>query len=455
MERARLHTNNAGFIPSMSKGFSLVEILIAMPVFLIFALATTGVITTTSQNARRTANSERATILAEEAIEVARNLRDANPDFATLPDGTYGLNITGNEWNLSGLSDTQNIFTRAVTISTVSEHQKKIDVTVSWSDQISPSNSVAVSTYLTNWRKITPAIGLTVNKVIINHGGTKTSSDFEPYKLTATILSGDPPSPETIELPVTLGEALALDPNTYTISEGADSNYTTTFGGDCDANGVVTLTRGDIKICTITNEEKLSYIIVNKVISGGGPFDASSFAPYKVGATTIVLETATAINSGTYIVSETESPDYTRSFSGDCNTSGQITLAPTQTKTCTITNTYAPIAVETYNITNNQGNTNYIFTGSLSGTQNDPNLTFQRGKRYIFNVNAPGQSFWIKSGRANKVIGTANAYNTGVQNNGTANGQIIFDVPLNAPASDLYYISQFRNFMSGNINTTP
>lgn len=447
MKKARLHTNN--------RGFSLVEILVAISVFLVFVLATIGVIAITSQNARHAANSERAAMLAEEAIEVARHLRDASPDFAALPDGTYGLSIAGNEWNLSGPSDTQDIFTRAVAISTVSEHQKKVDVTVSWADQISPSNSVAVSTYLTNWRKITPAIGLTVNKVVINHGRTKTSSDFEPYKLTATILSGDPPSPETIEIPITLGEALVLDPNTYTISESANSNYTTTFGGDCDASGVVTLAEGDVKICTITNEEKPAYVVINKVISGGGPLNASSFAPYKVGATIVVLGTATAVNSGTHIVSETESPDYTRSFSGDCDAIGQITLAPAQTKTCAIINTYAPVAVETYNIINNQGNTNYIFTGSLSGTQNDPNLTFQRGKRYIFNVNAPGQPFWIKSGRANKVIGTANAYDTGVQNNGTANGQIIFDVPLNAPASDLYYISQFRNLMHGDINTTP
>lgn len=273
MKKAQSYINN--------RGFSLVEILVSMSVFLVFALATTGALAAISKNARHMSNSERATALAEEAVEVARNLRDSNSDFAALPDGTHGLSVSGNEWSLSGSSDTQDIFTRAVVVSTVSEHQKKVDVTVSWTDQISPSNSVSVGTYLTNWRRITPTIGLTVNKVVINHGGAKTSSYFEPYKLTATIFSGDPPSSSVVEIPVVLGEAMTLDPNTYTVSENADSNYTTSFSGDCDAGGSVTLTGGDVKVCTITNEEKPSYVIINKIISGGGPLNVSNFAPYK------------------------------------------------------------------------------------------------------------------------------------------------------------------------------
>jgi hypothetical protein len=57
-----------------------------------------------------------------------------------------------------------------------------------------------------------------------------------------------------------------LDANTYTVSESTDSNYTTTFSGDCNSSGVVTLIGGDAKICTITNEEKPSYLTVNKIV---------------------------------------------------------------------------------------------------------------------------------------------------------------------------------------------
>src|SRR4051812_45961699 len=134
MQKALSHTNNTGF--------SLVEILVAISIFLVFVLATVGVTTTVSQNTRHVANSERATILAEETIEVSRNLRDATLAFGSLPDGTYGLSTSGNQWNLSGFSDTQGIFTRAVSVSTISGNQKKITVIVSWPDQISQTNSI-------------------------------------------------------------------------------------------------------------------------------------------------------------------------------------------------------------------------------------------------------------------------------------------------------------------------
>lgn len=42
--------------------------------------------------------------------------------------------------------------------------------------------------------------------------------------------------------------------------------------------------------------------------------------------------------AGTYVVSEDEDSAYNQSFSGDCNSSGSITLANGQNKTCTITN---------------------------------------------------------------------------------------------------------------------
>ena len=52
----------------------------------------------------------------------------------------------------------------------------------------------------------------------------------------------------------------------------------------------------------------------------------------------MTLGATTTKNSGTYTVSETVDPAYTRTFSGDCDGSGSITLIPGTTKTCTITN---------------------------------------------------------------------------------------------------------------------
>ena len=96
----------------------------------------------------------------------------------------------------------------------------------------------------------------------------------------------------------------------------------------------------------------------------------------------------------------------------------------------------------TYTVTNN-GSGNYVINGS-----SNPTLEIAEGKTIVFNVNAPGHPFWIKSVSS---TGTGNAYNTGVTNNGTDNGTITWTVPYNAP-STLYYNCQNHSSMSGSID---
>jgi hypothetical protein len=95
---------------------------------------------------------------------------------------------------------------------------------------------------------------------------------------------------------------------------------------------------------------------------------AADFAPYKaetvVGTSTItnIFDVNTAIESpagtytfdafvdltpGTYTVSETVNPNYTQTFSGDCDVNGSVTLASYDAKVCTITNEekYATLTV--------------------------------------------------------------------------------------------------------------
>jgi prepilin-type N-terminal cleavage/methylation domain-containing protein len=248
MKKAYLHINN--------RGFSLVEILVAVSVFLVFVLATTGVITSIYKDARHSANGERAAILTEEAIEATRNLRDASPAFASLPDGTYGLSTTSNQWNLSGSSDTEGIFTRFVTISTINGSQKRVTATASWTDQTSAGNSVTASTYLTDWRAPL-SIGLTINKSVINHGGTKVPSDFLPTDLTtlAWDYSVDPPVQNSIDIPILFSPStMTLGPGIYTFVTTIDPNYSLALSTDCGGGSIV-LADGDAKLCNITYEQ--------------------------------------------------------------------------------------------------------------------------------------------------------------------------------------------------------
>jgi len=55
--------------------------------------------------------------------------------------------------------------------------------------------------------------------------------------------------------------------------------------------------------------------------------------------------TAYSISAGVYAVSEDSNSSYTPSFSGDCDSSGNITLASADNKVCTLTNTFIPPVV--------------------------------------------------------------------------------------------------------------
>jgi subtilisin family serine protease len=100
----------------------------------------------------------------------------------------------------------------------------------------------------------------------------------------------------------------------------------------------------------------------------------------------------------------------------------------------------APVA---FDVTNN-GSGNYVFSGGAVGV--NPTLTLKKGQRYIFNINAIGHPFWIKT---TLTLGSENAY-YGVSNNGEDNGVITFVVPFDAP-NELYYNCQYHETMRGMI----
>jgi hypothetical protein len=77
-----------------------------------------------------------------------------------------------------------------------------------------------------------------------------------------------------------------------------------------------------------------------------------------------------------------------------------------------------------------------------SGSNADPTLVLHRGFTYHFNINASGHPFFISSTPG------SGAYATGITNNGTSSGTIIFTVPMDAP-STLYYYCSVHAAMNG------
>jgi hypothetical protein len=144
----------------------------------------------------------------------------------------------------------------------------------------------------------------------------------------------------------------------HTVSESAGTgtdlaNYTSTTGGDCAADGSITLALGDSATCTITNVRLTAptgFLTVTKdCVPANDPgqfeihLDGIKVAELSCGETTVPIELA----PGGYTVSEasglrTSRSGYTTVISGDCAADGSVTVVANATAHCTFTNTRIP-----------------------------------------------------------------------------------------------------------------
>ena len=135
----------------LQKGQSVIELLVALSVFTI-GIASIIFLTMDANTASfRSLLNTQAIALAEEGIEASRSIADGT--FANLVDGMHGLSLSNNMWVFSNTSDTQDGFTRTVTISQpgLSSNLKKITSTVSFYTSPSKTRSVELVGYISRW----------------------------------------------------------------------------------------------------------------------------------------------------------------------------------------------------------------------------------------------------------------------------------------------------------------
>lgn len=169
---------------------------------------------------------------------------------------------------------------------------------------------------------------LIVNKVVINdNGGAKVIADFPLFIDGGSVISG-------VVSTTTIG--------LHTISETADSGYTAAIGGNCATNGTITLALGDVKTCTITNND-----IASVGGSGSAPVPplidvvkvpsplALPDGPGTVKYTYTLSNTGTVPVTDITMVGDTCSPIVL--ISGDTNTDTKLDVNETWVHTCSTT----------------------------------------------------------------------------------------------------------------------
>lgn len=150
-------------------GFGIVEVIVAMGLFVI--IATTAVVTVAGTFSTNRLGDEEthATLIAQKGLEAARSMKNqgwTTPFLGTSCTSGCGISLGSGVYSWLGTGNTAVQYTRVINVSdverdgsgdivtsggTVDPNTKKITSTVTWNFTPSRSNTVAVSTYVTDW----------------------------------------------------------------------------------------------------------------------------------------------------------------------------------------------------------------------------------------------------------------------------------------------------------------
>jgi prepilin-type N-terminal cleavage/methylation domain-containing protein len=133
------------------KGFTLIEVLTALFVLTIGMVGVTALLTRTASFTSAVNSTLKASFLAQEGLEIARNTRDTN--FLKIRKGL----LMPIQWS-EGLAQGQQPpipFQRTITVNQLQAGILQVSAKVSWTEKGAPK-SVTASTYLTNWLNPSP-----------------------------------------------------------------------------------------------------------------------------------------------------------------------------------------------------------------------------------------------------------------------------------------------------------
>jgi hypothetical protein len=242
------------------------------------------------------------------------------------------------------------------------------------SGSITLANGESATCTITNTRNGTGVVTgtLTVNKVCVPaDAGGLFEVDIDALQF-ADVPCGGSTGPVVV----------SAGPHLVTEAGGTDtslSDYATVIGGDCAADGSVTVAAGGDATCTLTNTRNPvlpATLTVNKVCVPGSTsrftitINGDSAGTVACGGSIGPVD----VTPGHNTAGETGAPDYTLVWGGDCEADGTVFVAAGQQATCTLTNTRrirpAMLTVEKVCVPSDDGGLfNLTINGQVSANQ--------------------------------------------------------------------------------------
>jgi hypothetical protein len=130
------------------------------------------------------------------------------------------------------------------------------------------------------------------------------------------------------------------------------------WGGDCAADGSITLALAQDAVCTITNDDvSPTLTVIKTVINDNGGTALPSDFNLTIDGNGVLSGVINDVDAGPHTVAETLLAGYSASdWGGDCAADGSITLALAQDAVCTITNDDIPPSLTLVKAVNNGAN---------------------------------------------------------------------------------------------------
>ncbi len=147
------------------KGFSVVEVMLAVAIFAIFSIGVFYLSLDTIQRDIKVNLGTEALLYAQEGIESVRNIRDKN--YLYLTNGDKGLSLVAGSWEfIAAPEDIEGFYSRTIIIEDVYRNEsgdidedglnydpdtKKITSEVNWMQRGVIPKSISLTTYMSNW----------------------------------------------------------------------------------------------------------------------------------------------------------------------------------------------------------------------------------------------------------------------------------------------------------------